>query len=60
MGRRLLQCFNIVAMLLCKIVKCVTMVGSVNSKEMVLAMLFINMKWVTSKAFADYNITLVQ
>lgn len=37
-----------------------TMVGSVNSKEMVLAMLFINMKWVTSKAFADYNITLVQ
>lgn len=36
------------------------MVGSVNSKEMVLAMLFNNMKWVTSKAFADYNTTLVQ
>lgn len=36
------------------------MVGSVNSKEKVLAMLFINMKWVTSKVFADYNITLAQ
>lgn len=33
---------------------------SMNSKVMVLAMLLINMKRVTSKAFADYDITLVQ
>lgn len=57
MGRRFLKCFSTVAVLLCKIVECVTMVDSIHSKEMVLAMLLINMKWVTSKAFADYNIT---
>lgn len=37
-----------------------TMVVSMNSKQMILATLLITMKWVTSKPFLDYNITLVQ
>lgn len=48
------------SVLLCKIVKCVTMVDLMNSEEVVLAMLLINMKWVTSKTFADYSIALVE
>lgn len=60
MGRSLLQCFSSVAAILYKIVKCVTVVGSMNSKEVVIAMLLVNMKWVTSKAFSDYSITVVQ
>jgi len=44
MGRRLLQCFTVVAVLLCKIVKCMIRVDSMNNKEMVLAMLLINTK----------------
>lgn len=48
------------AALLCEIVKRMTMVVSMNSKQMILAMLLITMKWVTSKPFLDYNITLVQ
>lgn len=48
------------AALLCEIVKRMMMVVSMNSKQMILAMLLITMKWVTSKPFLDYNITLVQ
>lgn len=48
------------AALLCKIVKRMTVVVSMNSKQMILATLLINMKWVTSKPFLDYNVTLVQ
>lgn len=48
------------SVLLCKMVECVTMVDFMNSEEVVLATLLINMKWVTSEASADYNIARVQ